>query len=99
MISEVEAVIALPGGCGTLEELFEAITWKRLGLFTGAIVLVNTMDFFKPCIELLQGCIQNRFMDPRHAQMWSVVEEPGQVLDAIRNAPPWDAENRNFAGL
>jgi uncharacterized protein (TIGR00730 family) len=99
MISEVDAVIALPGGCGTLEELFEAITWKRLGLFTGPIILVNTMDFFKPCIELLQRCIENRFMDPRHAQMWSVVEQPGQVLDAIRNAPTWHAENRNFAGL
>jgi uncharacterized protein (TIGR00730 family) len=99
MIAEVDAVIALPGGCGTLEELFEAITWKRLGLFTGSIVLVNTMDFFRPCIELLERCIENRFMDPRHAQMWSVVEEPGQVLEAIHNAPPWHAENRNFAGL
>ncbi len=99
MISEVDAVIALPGGCGTLEELFEAITWKRLGLFTRPIVLVNTLDFFRPCIELLDRCIERRFMDPRHAAMWSVVEEPGQVLDAIRDAPPWDAENRNFAGL
>jgi uncharacterized protein (TIGR00730 family) len=99
MISEVDAVIALPGGCGTLEELFEAITWKRLGLFTGAIILVNTKDFFRPCIELLERCIENRFMDPRHAAMWSVVEEPRQVLEAIRNAPPWTAENRDFAGL
>jgi uncharacterized protein (TIGR00730 family) len=99
MISEVDAVIALPGGCGTLEELFEAITWKRLGLFTGPIVLVNTLDFFRPCIELLDRCIEQRFMDPRHAAMWSVVEEPGQVLDAIRNPPPWHAENRSFAGL
>jgi len=38
-------------------------------------------------------------MDPRHAAMWSVVDEPRQVLDAIRNAPPWHAENRSFAGL
>src|SRR5712664_891093 len=48
MIEEVDAVIALPGGCGTLEELFEAITWKRLGLFTGAIVMVNTLGFYSP---------------------------------------------------
>src|ERR1019366_7007448 len=47
------AAIALPGGCGTLEELFEAITWKRLGLYFGPVVLVNVGGFFDPCIELL----------------------------------------------
>lgn len=99
MISEVDAVVALPGGCGTLEELFEAITWKRLGLYSGPIVMVNTLGFFKPCIELLERCIEQRFMDPRHALMWSVVERPDQVLEAIRKAPPWKAENRSFAGL
>jgi uncharacterized protein (TIGR00730 family) len=99
MISEVDAVIALPGGCGTLEELFEAITWKRLGLYVGPIVLVNTLGFFQPCIDLLNRCIESRFMDPRHAAMWSVVDEPHQVLDAIRHAPPWSAENRAFASL
>ena len=41
MIDEVDAVIALPGGCGTLEELFEAITWKRLGLFSGYYGVAN----------------------------------------------------------
>jgi len=99
MISEVDAVIALPGGCGTLEELFEAITWKRLGLYSGPIVMVNTLGFFKPCIDLLQSCIEQRFMDPRHAEMWSLVESPTEVLDAIRLAPPWGPENRSFAGL
>lgn len=99
MISEVDAVVALPGGCGTLEELFEAITWKRLGLYSGPIVMVNTLGFFKPCIELLERCIEQRFMDPRHALMWSVVERPDQVLEAIRKAPPWKPENRSFAGL
>ncbi len=99
MISEVDAVIALPGGCGTLEELFEAITWKRLGLYSGAIVLVNTLDFFAPCIELLNRSIEERFMDPRHAQMWTVVDHPREVLDAIRGAPRWNPGNRAFAAL
>jgi uncharacterized protein (TIGR00730 family) len=99
MISEVDAVIALPGGCGTLEELFEAITWKRLGLYSGPIVMVNTLGFFNPCIDLLERCIDQRFMDPRHALMWSVVDRSDQVIDAIRHAPPWDPENRSFAGL
>ncbi len=99
MISDVDAVIALPGGCGTLEELFEAITWKRLGLYSGPIVLVNTRNFFAPCIELLNRCIEERFMDSRHAAMWSVVDKPGDVLSAIHRAAPWSPDNRSFAGL
>ncbi len=99
MIEEVDAVVALPGGCGTLEELFEAITWKRLGLFGGPIVMVNTLRFFDDCVRLLQSCIERRFMDERHAAMWSVVETPEQVLDAIDAAPAWPHENRRFAAL
>ena len=99
MIDEVDAVIALPGGCGTLEELFEAITWKRLGLFGGPIVLVNTLGFYTPCVSFLESCIERRFMDERHRKMWSLVEQPEDVLGAIADAPPWPHENRNFAAL
>ncbi len=71
------AVIALPGGCGTLEELMEAITWKRLGLYLGPIVILNTQSYYQPLISLLDQCIGERFMDSRHARMWSVVERAG----------------------
>ena len=99
MIDEVDAVIALPGGCGTLEELFEAITWKRLGLFGGPIVLVNTLGFYTPCVSFLESCIERRFMDGRHRKMWSLVEQPEEVLGAIATATPWPHENRSFAAL
>ncbi|HTR63408.1 MAG TPA: TIGR00730 family Rossman fold protein [Candidatus Binataceae bacterium] len=97
MIQEVDAVIALPGGCGTFEELFEAMAWKRLGIYGGPIVLVNTYDFYRPAIELLEKSIAERFMDERHREMWTVVERPDQVLDAIARAPSWPAQNRDFA--
>jgi hypothetical protein len=99
MIAEVDAVIAMPGGCGTLEELFEAITWKRLGLYGGPIILVNTLNFFGDCVRLLESSIERGFMDQRHRAMWSVVETPEQVLDAIETAPPWPLTNRSFASL
>src|ERR1019366_781251 len=57
---------------GTLEELFEAIAWKRLGLYFGPVVLVNVNGFFDPCIELLNRCVEERFMDEKHRAMWSV---------------------------
>jgi uncharacterized protein (TIGR00730 family) len=97
MINEVDAVVALAGGCGTFEELFEAMAWKRLGLFGGAIVMVNTRDYFRPCLEMLDQSVRERFMDERHRAMWTVVEEPEQVLGAIRAAPEWPHSNRMFA--
>ncbi len=99
MIEGADAVIALPGGTGTLEELFEALTWKRLGLYRNPIVLVNTRGFFNPLLELLERSIRERFMDPRHGSMWVVVERPEDVLAAIAGAPPWDADARRFAAL
>ncbi len=99
MLDAADAIVALPGGCGTLEELFEAITWKRLGLYLGPIVLVNTRGFFAPCLELLARCVGERFMDERHLSMWRVVEEPKGVIEAIRDAPQWTSDNRNFAVL
>jgi len=90
-------VVALPGGCGTLEELFETITLKRLGLYLGPIILVNTRGFYDRVVETLDHCIAENFMDTRHRDMWTAVNEPEEVLSAIHNAPPWSAENRNFA--
>lgn len=97
MIDEVDAVVALPGGCGTFEELLEAITWKRLGLFTEPIVIVNQRDYYRPLIDMLERAVAQRFMSERHAAMWSVVESVDAVLDAIRTAPSWEASARRFA--
>lgn len=99
MLTGSDAVIALPGGCGTLEELFEAITLKRLGIYLKPIVLVNTRKFFDPCIALLNRCIEERFMHERHAEMWSVVDSPEEVLHAIQAAPTWSEQARSFAAL
>ena len=99
MIEGVDAVIALPGGSGTLEELMEAITWKRLGLYLGAIIILNTQSFYQPLVRLLNQCIGERFMDSRHAQMWTFVNEPEDVPQAIAAAAPWSKDCRNFAAL
>jgi uncharacterized protein (TIGR00730 family) len=99
LIADVDAVVALPGGSGTLDELLEAISLKRLGTFLGPIVMVNTNGFFDPCIEMLERCIDERFMDPRHRDMWQVVAEPEQVLDAFQAAPGWASEALEFAAV
>jgi uncharacterized protein (TIGR00730 family) len=93
------AAIALPGGCGTLEELLEAVTWKRLGLYFGPVVLVNVNRFFDPCIELLNRCVDERFMDEKHRAMWSVAEDPESVIETLRSAGEWSRDARSFAAL
>jgi uncharacterized protein (TIGR00730 family) len=88
MLSESHGVVALPGGCGTLEELFEALTLKRLGLYVQPIVLLNTRNYFAPLLEL-----------PRHLEMWQVVNDPEDIPRALATAPPWSEDAREFAAV
>ena len=97
LLTGSDAVVALPGGCGTLEELFEALTLKRLGLYFNPIVLVNTKGFYAPLEDFMRQMIEQRFMNPEHAQMWSMVESPQDVLTAIRDAPKWREDARSYA--
>jgi hypothetical protein len=99
MLTRSDAAIALPGGSGTLEELLEAITLKRLGLYLKPIVLVNTRGFFAPLLALLGQAVDERFMDARHLQMWQVVAQPEEVPAALAAAPAWSAEARSFAAV
>ena len=97
MLTSGDAAVALPGGSGTLEELLEAITWKRLGLYTGPIAILNLGGFYDPLLSMLDRCVRERFMDERHAAMWVAVSEPEEILPALQAAPPWDPAARRFA--
>ena len=99
MLTLSEAAVALPGGSGTLEELLEAITLKRLGLYVNPIVLINTRGFFNPLVRLLEHAVAERFMDERHLSMWQLVDTPEEVPAALERAPPWSSEARAFAAV
>ncbi|RHJ94091.1 TIGR00730 family Rossman fold protein [Parabacteroides bouchesdurhonensis] len=94
-----DAVIALPGGCGTLEELLEIITWKQLGLYLNPIVILNTNHYFDPLLEMLQRCVDEHFMRPQHTAMWTVAETPEAAVDLIYSMPKWDKNTRKFAAI
>jgi uncharacterized protein (TIGR00730 family) len=99
MIAGSHAVISLPGGSGTFEELFEVLTLKRLGLFLGPVLLVNTNGYFDRFADFLQHAVRERFMAERHLEMWSLVAGPEQVIEALHSAPPWSSEARSFAAV
>ena len=99
MIADSHAVVSLPGGSGTFEELFEVLTLKRLGLFLGPVVLVNTNAYFDRFVDFLQHSVRERFMAEQHLGMWSLVDEPEQVLAAMHQAPAWSGDARDFAAV
>ena len=84
-----DAVIAMPGGCGTFEELMEIITWKQLGLFSGAIIILNINNYYNPLIEMLNRAVEENFMREEHKTIWQVATTPEEAIAAIKEATGW----------
>ncbi len=97
LLTGSDAVVALPGGCGTLEELFEALTLKRLGLYFNPIVLLNTNNFYAPLDAFMHQVIEERFMNGEHLALWSVVDQPEEVVPRIQSTPRWRDDAREVA--
>lgn len=97
LLTGSDAVVALPGGCGTLEELFEAITLKRLGLYFGPILLLNTRGFYDDVVRVLERSIEERFMNREHREMWTLIDSSAAVVPAIASAPRWREDARELA--
>jgi uncharacterized protein (TIGR00730 family) len=99
MFARADAVVALPGGIGTLEELTEAITLKQLGLFTGPVVILNTLNFYRLLIDFLDHMVEGNFMRHEHKNMWSVANTPEEVIEAISNDKGWIDDPRKIAKI
>lgn len=78
-----QAIIALPGGCGTLEELLEVITWRQLGIIAKPVVLLNTCGFFDPLVKMLERCVEQGFMRLSHTLLWTVAATPDAAVSAV----------------
>jgi uncharacterized protein (TIGR00730 family) len=99
MLEDSHAVVTLPGGSGTYEELFEALTMKRLGQWVGPVILVNTNGFYDGLLQFLNHSVEERFMGSKHLQMWSAVDEPEEILEALENSHKWDTDALQFANV
>lgn len=78
-----DACIALPGGCGTLEELMEVITWKTLGIYSKPIVILNTNGYYQPLLDMLQKAMDERFMNEKCRDAWTVASTPEQAVKQL----------------
>jgi uncharacterized protein (TIGR00730 family) len=88
MANLADAFIALPGGFGTFDELFEIITWAQLGIHQKPIGLLNCANYFTPLLMLVQHASDEGFISPAHTNLLQVSENVGEVLDALASFTP-----------
>lgn len=94
-----DAVITLPGGCGTLEELLEIITWKQLGLYLNPIVILNIKGYYDPLLDMMGKAMEENFMRQQHGAIWKVAQTPQEAVELIHTTPLWDTSMRKFAAI
>ena len=94
-----DAVIALPGGCGTLEELLEIISWKQLGLYLNPVVILNVKGYFDPLLAMLQRAVEENFMRTQHGSIWHVAKTVREAVELVHTVPLWDVSIRKFAAI
>lgn len=94
-----DAMVALPGGIGTFEELLECLTWKQLGLHQNPVVILNTDGYYDHLLACIDLMVEEQMMLPIHKEMFVVVSQPEEVIPAILNAAEWDPNTRRLAAI
>jgi hypothetical protein len=88
MAELADAFIAMPGGYGTFEELFEIITWAQLGIHQKSIGLLNLAGYFEALLNMIERAIVDGFIRAEHRQLTVVASEPAALLDALASHTP-----------
>ena len=83
MAARADAFLALPGGIGTYEELFEILTWAALGLHAKPIAILNVAGYFDPLLQLLDHAVAERFVRPNHLDLILVDRDPDSIVERI----------------
>lgn len=83
MSRRADAFAVLPGGFGTMDEFFEILTWKQLGLHSRPIVVVNTLGWFDPILSFCSGAVRFRTVSPRNTELFDVVPSADSVIDTL----------------
>lgn len=99
IVEETDAMVAMPGGIGTFEELLECLTWKQLGLHSCPVVILNTDGYYDRLLACLDYMVEEQMMRPIHKEMYVVVREPEEVLPALLGAAAWDKNTRRLAAI
>jgi uncharacterized protein (TIGR00730 family) len=85
MYELADGYIALPGGYGTLDELFETLTWGQIGAHTKPVGLLNVQGYYDPLLEMLDRAVEEQFLFPEHRQSLLCDSDPERLLHAMQN--------------
>jgi uncharacterized protein (TIGR00730 family) len=88
MSRRADAFAVLPGGFGTMDEFFEILTWKQLGLHARPIVIANTLGWFDPILSFCRRAVKVRTVALRNLDLFEVVPSAGQVVGALLRRRP-----------
>jgi uncharacterized protein (TIGR00730 family) len=80
-----EAFVALPGGYGTFEELFEILTWAQIGLHTKPVGILNSQHYFDPLLSVIEHARNEGFMYAEHISLLVCAEQPDRLLDLLES--------------
>ena len=95
MYELAEGYIALPGGFGTFDELFETITWGQIGLHNKPIGLLNVRGYYDPLIQMLDQAVSEGFIYPEHRNMLCIASDPQTLIDQMhKHEHPTEAVER-----
>ena len=87
MMELADAMVALPGGLGTLEELFEALTWLQLRFHHKPCALLNVAGYYNGLLQFLDGAVADGFVAAEHRALLKVHQDPELLLDALYSPP------------
>jgi uncharacterized protein (TIGR00730 family) len=96
MAERADAFVALPGGIGTLEELFEVWTWRQLGYHHRPIGLLNTAGYFDPLIAFLTQTVESDFVSTGTLSMLQVGREPAELLERLAGRSSSEAQTSDL---
>lgn len=87
MFELADAFVVLPGGFGTLDEVFEILTWRQIQLHARPIIIININGYWDPLKHLIHNIIEQKFATPGHALFATFIDSPDEVLDILENLP------------
>lgn len=97
LIGQADVIIALPGAVGTLEEMGEALSLKRLGRYFSPIIFINTNDFYTPLVQWLDLTVDEKLMREEHRKMWYLASDVADAFDYLDKGHDWPRDAVNFA--
>lgn len=87
MFDRSDAIVVLPGGLGTLEEFFEVLSWRTLGLHAKPIVIVDLGGYWRPLAALLRSCVEGGFAERAHLDVVAFIDTLDQLLPTLAAMP------------